>query len=570
MAIVFAIGSGNIWHFPLLCLKQGGVGFIIQYSICFCFIAIPTLYMELAIAQFCSRSSYFIYHSMAPVFGGITAAIALIQTVRTVTSTTWASHSLLLFFKSALAGITFNDLPWKTCDLSKGDCYDPNREEFCVDSPESKNCTGMIRSLFRTRSNFKKITPFESYIVEMLSAESFTPENFVTILSGIVIWTTCAYAAYKGFPVLSRAARPVLYISFAIYSALFVVGVSLPQADNGLIELFNKFSFRTFFSLDSWADAASQAVFTLNLGCGGMLLICSYRGFHRPHKRDILRISFVSYIFQIIITMSLYTIAAYYSAIVYPQFENDAGISMVITKVGYVQSVIPETLTRLRRGLLYCPIFFLAELILSLNTAALNLWILLKIFIDRYEVSAAQYSEKYSLGTVIVFSCCGFILSNFFSLTNSLDGLHYVDYFIAASTMIVVLFEIIIISYVYGFRRFIVNIRAMNGTRVIVNVFWLCNWLFISPLVISSCILLEILSLIFVPIAIPLPVFLICLSFNIIVFLLVVVYAVVYNVKRIKRYEYFYSMFEPRFDWKPLLKSHADKARKLEKALRIR
>jgi SNF family Na+-dependent transporter len=45
------IGLGNIWKFPYLCFKHGGVTFIIAYLIALVAIGIPMLILELTLGQ---------------------------------------------------------------------------------------------------------------------------------------------------------------------------------------------------------------------------------------------------------------------------------------------------------------------------------------------------------------------------------------------------------------------------------------------------------------------------------------------------------------------------------------
>jgi SNF family Na+-dependent transporter len=51
------IGLGNIWKFPYLTFKHGGVTFILAYAIALFVVGIPMLILELTLGQKMQRGS---------------------------------------------------------------------------------------------------------------------------------------------------------------------------------------------------------------------------------------------------------------------------------------------------------------------------------------------------------------------------------------------------------------------------------------------------------------------------------------------------------------------------------
>jgi solute carrier family 6 amino acid/orphan transporter-like 15/16/17/18/20 len=71
-----SIGLGNIWKFPFLTFKHGGVKFIIAYLIAMFVVGIPMLLLEVTLGQKMQRGSAGAMRGIAPRLGGVGWAAA--------------------------------------------------------------------------------------------------------------------------------------------------------------------------------------------------------------------------------------------------------------------------------------------------------------------------------------------------------------------------------------------------------------------------------------------------------------------------------------------------------------
>jgi len=64
------IGLGNIWKFPALTWKHGGVAFLIAYSFALVFVGIPMLILEITLGQKMQRGAGGAIRGILPRFAG--------------------------------------------------------------------------------------------------------------------------------------------------------------------------------------------------------------------------------------------------------------------------------------------------------------------------------------------------------------------------------------------------------------------------------------------------------------------------------------------------------------------
>lgn len=87
-SLSFVICSNNFWFFPFLCGYYGG-WFPYQFTLCFLLIAVPLLYMEMALGQYASASPLSVFSRMVPAMAGLSAGMSFILVFRCPEKCRW-------------------------------------------------------------------------------------------------------------------------------------------------------------------------------------------------------------------------------------------------------------------------------------------------------------------------------------------------------------------------------------------------------------------------------------------------------------------------------------------------
>ncbi|TNN84353.1 Sodium- and chloride-dependent betaine transporter [Liparis tanakae] len=93
------IGLGNVWRFPYLCYKNGGV------------CGIPLFILEISLGQYTSQGGIMCWRKICPLFEGMGYASQLIIFYGCISYIVILAWAFLYFFSSFSA-----ELPWATCN----------------------------------------------------------------------------------------------------------------------------------------------------------------------------------------------------------------------------------------------------------------------------------------------------------------------------------------------------------------------------------------------------------------------------------------------------------------------
>jgi len=145
--IGFAVGFGNVWRFPFLCYKLGGLGFLIPYLTSFFLIAIPMFLIETAYGQLIDMKLHHRWGAIAPKMWGLKLVQVFICFFLTTYYVTLMAWSFSLFFASFVS-----PFPWVTSDLNA------TVAKLC----DGNNCTDAEKTQWSKVQTFLKTTSYEN------------------------------------------------------------------------------------------------------------------------------------------------------------------------------------------------------------------------------------------------------------------------------------------------------------------------------------------------------------------------------------------------------------------------
>nr|CAD2206539.1 unnamed protein product [Meloidogyne enterolobii] len=105
----YTFALGNLWRFPYHFGINGGIAYLIPYTILFFVAALPILFMEISLGQFVSLGPASVW-KLAPLFKGIGISMLFVSILIAIyynLITAWALYYMINSLKFSL--------PWTTC-----------------------------------------------------------------------------------------------------------------------------------------------------------------------------------------------------------------------------------------------------------------------------------------------------------------------------------------------------------------------------------------------------------------------------------------------------------------------
>eukprot|EP01063_Lacrimia_lanifica_P042022 TRINITY_DN9957_c0_g1_i1.p1 TRINITY_DN9957_c0_g1~~TRINITY_DN9957_c0_g1_i1.p1 ORF type:complete len:811 (+),score=242.86 TRINITY_DN9957_c0_g1_i1:67-2499(+) len=258
----YAIGLGNVWRYPYLAGKYGGLSFLLAYLVCLAMIAHPVYVIELAFGQTMKKSTFPVFTTINRKWGGVgytsTYLLMVVMCQYTV---------LCAICFSYLAHSFADPLPW------------------AVDGDFSDYSVGLL-PMNMTHAEYY----FHYKILEQpVPNETSGLGSVVWALAG---WTFLAYALNVGAVMRGIKAEAKLTYFTVLASVVGVLlftirSLFLPGAWDGIAELMFRFDYISFFNPVMWAEAGAAGLFSVLLLPGTCISLASYL----EPKQDIYKIS---------------------------------------------------------------------------------------------------------------------------------------------------------------------------------------------------------------------------------------------------------------------------------------
>ncbi|XP_068220231.1 sodium- and chloride-dependent glycine transporter 2-like [Palaemon carinicauda] len=506
----YAVGLGNVWRFPFLVYKNGGATFLIPYVTMLLCAGLPMFFMELAIGQYVSFGPDQLFQRISPIFSGIGWAMVAISLL------TCTYYNIIMAWAFFYAFASFNPvLPWGHCnnDFNSAECYDQNEalncrnlslhyynrscfstEEYCgkakLQAYNVTHCLGLNTSIISAKELLPKITPSEEYFTNRVLGISGTSwENLGDMKWELVgclalAWVVVALSLMKGI----RSSGKVVYFTatfpYVILVVLFIRGITLEGSYKGMEYYILKTNWTRLKEVEVWSDAASQIFYSLGVSFGSWITLASYNKFNNNCMRDALLIGCSNCLSSVFAGFVIFFILGF--------LANELGVEVedvVASGSGLAFVVYPAAVSLMPLPQLWSILFFLMLITVGLDTQ----------FTMMETVITAQCDQIKSLRErkpLVVFITC--FVTFLLGLTMCLEGGTYMfelfNYHAAGLSLIVVsIFQIIVIQYVYGFKKFMKNIREMNiHLPNILYGYWAASWLFLTPFSLGAIFIFSI------------------------------------------------------------------------------
>ncbi|XP_029293757.1 sodium-dependent neutral amino acid transporter B(0)AT2 isoform X2 [Cottoperca gobio] len=496
----FSVGLGNVWRFPYLCHQNGGGAFMLLYVFLLLIVGVPLFFMELAAGQSIRQGSIGVWKHISPKLAGIGYSSCMVCFYVAL------YYNVIIAWSLFYLGNSFQyPLPWEHCpiDVTTNDTV--------------KECAGSSPTSYFW---FRKALNVTNCIDE---SGEFNP-----IMTGCLLaaWAIVSLAMIKG---IKSSAKVMYFSSVFPYVVLFIFlirGLMLDGAMEGITFMFYP-KIEIWASVQVWRQAATQVFFALGLGYGSVIAYSSYNPVNNNCHRDAIMVSGINFMTSVLASLVVFVVLGFraknialrcvaenigllshmspfgsnehvvglpwinmtdpssvsiaeysewyshHSSMVGPNITDcslEEEMNKGIEGTGLAFIAFTEVMALFPASPFWSTLFFLMLLNLGLSTMFGTMQGILTPLMDNFSFLGRHR-------TLLTVSSCalGFIIGLLFTQRS---GNYFVtmfdDYSATLPLVIVVIFETISVSWVYGTDRFLDDIEVMLKWRppVIYKYLW--------------------------------------------------------------------------------------------------
>ncbi|KAI0226901.1 Sodium- and chloride-dependent taurine transporter [Lamellibrachia satsuma] len=468
--IGFSVGLGNVWRFPYLCYKNGGVVFLIPYFIFVLIGGLPLFYLEVAIGQFMSQGGITAW-KICPIFQGIgwatTVVIFYINCYYNVILA-WSFYYMFASFTTKL--------PW----------------EGCNNTWNTVNCSTFSEVASRANNSQLVDSTTEFWERKVLGiSDSITEVGTIKwdlALCLLFAWFVILVCIWNG---IKTSGKVMYFTATSPYIFMFILlirGCMLPGALEGI-----KFyiwsddwmaSLKKLGNLQVLVDAGTQIFFSSSISLGALTALGSYNKFKHDSYRDSMIFAATNSCTSILAGFVIFSVLGFMA------HEQGVEVSAVAESgPGLAFIAYPKAVSQLPAAPIWSILFFFMLILLGLDSQFVGVEGFVTACVDAFPILQSTKNRH-------IFLVCTCIANFCVGLTMVTNGGMYVfqlmDYYSGSRiVMLIACCECMAIAWTYGLNRFYDNVEMMLGYRP--NPYmWIC-WLVISP---CFCMVIFLMSIV--------------------------------------------------------------------------
>ncbi|VDM16115.1 unnamed protein product [Hydatigera taeniaeformis] len=490
--VAFAVGLGNVWRFPYLCFKNGGGAFLIPYVIMLICLGLPIFFLEFAFGQFASLGPISIW-SISPLFKGVGYAMTTVSWYISLYYNVIIATGFFYLFAS------FNShLPWSSCDNWW------NNETTCVPIGQSKN-----QSIGNTTS--PAVEYYNNYVLQKSSGfEDFGTPVWHLTLCLLFSWIVVVLSLIKGVQSLGKVSYFTAIFPYIMLTILLIRAATLEGSLEG-VKYYITPDFSRLKDPTAWTDAATQIIFSLSCCNGGLIAMSSYNKFKNNCYRDAVLVATINCLTSVFAGFVVFSTLGFMAnakgvpvanVVESGKWQSDITYLSEICAIrplvgnqgpGLVFMVYPEALNQMPVPVLWSILFFIMLVSLGLGSELPYVETVLSGFQDelrRYNLLTtwkSQFLFRAILCSINFLITLPMVCNAGVYLVNLIDNVMS-----GYPVLIICLMELIVISYVYGIKQFMRDVKLMIDSKP--NWYWRICWMGVSPLMVLALLIFMIVG----------------------------------------------------------------------------
>ncbi|PIK39735.1 putative sodium-dependent serotonin transporter [Apostichopus japonicus] len=375
-----------------------------------------------------------------------------------------------------MSTFTSAELPWTSCDHSWN-------TEKCFSSYQHAD------NISRIPQN-ETVSPaaefFERKVLNLHLSSGLEEIGLIKwdlMLCLLAVYLIVYFSLWKGIKGSGKVVWVTATLPYICLLVLLIRGITLEGASDGII-YYLKPRWELLLDAGVWVAAAAQVFFSLGPGFGVLLAFASYNKLHNNCYRDTIVVSVVNCL------TSFFSGFAIFSFLGYMALKQNTSVKNVATDgPGLVFIAYPEAIATLPWSHLWSILLFIMLITLGLDSTFGGLESVITAFSDKFPVKIGGHRELF-VGGLVALSFTG-------ALSTVTYGGQYVIQFLdtygaGTTLLIIVILEPIIVTWIYGVRRFMNDIYSMLGLKP--SLYWVVCWCFVSPAFLIFVVIFSLLS----------------------------------------------------------------------------
>lgn len=437
--------------------------------------------MEAALGQFAQVGPVAMWREMLPAGVGVGIAMAIVSAIVAIYYNVIMAYSLFYLFNSFRTV-----LPWTSCDPTWGAderCYlrssnisASDLEGFCV-VDDLGGCTESGPQPATEQYWERAVLDIDHEGLQVLGDLGAIKFDLAFFL--LLSWLIVNVCVMKGVKSSGKVVYFTATFPYVVLLILLVRGLTLEGAGEGLRFLFIP-DWNKLGDLSVWMAAAGQVFFSLGISWGGIIMFGSYNRMHDRVHIDAHIVSATDFLTSLIASIVIFSTLGHTAHNLGVPIESVAKGGQGLAFVAY-----PEALAQLPAPHLWCILFFSMLFLLGLDS---EFALFETVLVTLYDAFPELRSKKMEVTSGISFL---FFLLGIPCITQK--GQYVLDimdtYGASISVMIIAVFEMIVIMWVYGVKRFCKDVKSMLGFEP--NIYFKVCWAIICPLLLMAIFLAQ-------------------------------------------------------------------------------
>ncbi|XP_055347803.1 sodium- and chloride-dependent taurine transporter-like [Paramacrobiotus metropolitanus] len=492
----YAVGFGNVWRFPSLAYKNGGGAFLIPFFLCSFLAGIPVFFLEVAMGQFMSEGTITVW-KLIPMFKGFgygTVVIVTLLNIYYIIILAW------VFFYLFATIFSFGSvLPWSTCGnwWNSPNCV-TGRNETVDNVTEWTNST--MTPALATLTTPAWLDNSTVGAAKIDAAAEFWRNRVLQLSTGIddvgtvvwelalcllLSWILCYFIIWKG----TQSSSKVVYITatapYIMLFILFIRGVTLPGAINGIIYYIYP-DFSRLADGKVWMDAGTQIFFSYAICTSTIVAMGSYNRFHHNCYRDSLILCSVNSL------TSFFAGFVIFSVLGFMAHEQNVDVKdLALDGPGLTFIVYPKAIAQMPWAPVWSVLFFLMLITLGIDSEFVGV----EGFVTAISDIFPQLRRKSIRESFIALVCFVYFLIGLIMVTKGgMFVFQLFDNYAASGPTLLwfCFFECVAIGYAYGADRFYDDIEQMIGFRI--SPWCKFCWKYVTPVVCAGIFIFSLVT----------------------------------------------------------------------------